>query len=109
MDIDYLSIVKVFKALCDENRLKVVEILKDGEKCACTLLEKLEISQPTLSHHMKILIDSAIVESRKDGRWTYYSLSINAYNTVDSLVNELLIRSENYQMECTCNEDLLEE
>lgn len=103
MDTDYLSIVKVFKAFCDENRIKVLEILKNGEKCACTLLEELEISQPTLSHHMKILIDSGIVESRKDGKWTYYGLSVTGYKTAESLLNGLLSRSENYRSDCTCN------
>lgn len=67
--------VRVFKAFCDENRLQVLELLRSGEKCACVLLEKLQISQSTLSHHMKILCDSGIVVARKDGKWTHYSIS----------------------------------
>lgn len=66
---------KVFKAFCDENRLQVLEMLREGEKCACVLLEQLQISQSTLSHHMKILCDSGIVTARKDGKWTHYSIS----------------------------------
>ena len=66
---------KIFKAFCDPNRLMILEILKDGEQCACKLLEQLNIGQPTLSHHMKILCDSGIVTSRQDGKWTHYSLS----------------------------------
>lgn len=71
----HLDNARVFTAFCDENRLTILEMLKSGEKCACVLLEKLEISQPTLSHHMKILCDSGIVSPRKEGKWTYYSIS----------------------------------
>ena len=48
--------IKVFKAFTDENRVRVLEILCEGEECACVLLDDLKISQPTLSHHMKILL-----------------------------------------------------
>lgn len=67
--------VKVFKAFCDEKRLMILEMLRGGEKCACQLLDDLDIGQSTLSHHMKILTESDVVESRKDGKWTYYSIS----------------------------------
>ena len=50
-------IADIFKGFCDENRIKIIRFLKDGEKCACKLLENLNITQPTLSHHMKILVD----------------------------------------------------
>ena len=65
----------IFKAFCDENRIRILLLLLDGEKCACRLLEEMNITQPTLSHHMKILCDSGIVVGRKDGKWIHYSLS----------------------------------
>ena len=65
----------IFKALSDENRICIVNLLRTGEKCACKLLEELNITQPTLSHHMKILCDSGIVTGRKEGKWTHYSIS----------------------------------
>ena len=65
----------IFKAFCDENRIRILQILKDGEKCACRLLEALNITQPTLSHHMKTLLDSGIVNGRREGKWMYYSIS----------------------------------
>ncbi len=65
----------IFKAFCDENRIRILQILKGGEKCACRLLEALNITQPTLSHHMKTLLDSGIVDGRKEGKWMYYSIS----------------------------------
>ena len=75
MDIDAGRAAVIFKAFCDENRVKILQMLKSGEKCACRLLEEMNITQPTLSHHMKILCDSGIVAGRRDGKWTYYSIS----------------------------------
>ncbi len=66
---------KVFKAFCDEKRLAILELLKDGEKCACVLIEQMDIGQSSLSYHMKILCESGIVESRQEGKWTHYRLS----------------------------------
>ena len=63
------------KALADENRLAIMLALQYGEKCGCVLLEEMNITQPTLSHHMKILCDSGLVSSRKEGKWMHYSLS----------------------------------
>lgn len=66
---------KLFKAFCDENRLQILELLRSGEKCACKLLECLNIGQSSLSYHTKILVESGIVESRQEGKWTYYKIS----------------------------------
>lgn len=65
----------IFKAFCDENRIHILKLLRSGEKCACRLLEEMSISQPTLSHHMKVLCDSGIVVGRKEGKWMHYSIS----------------------------------
>jgi ArsR family transcriptional regulator len=65
----------VFRALSDANRLQIVDMLSCGELCACKLLGHFNITQPTLSHHMKVLTDCGIVNGRKDGVWTYYSLN----------------------------------
>ena len=67
--------VRKIKALADENRLAIMLSLQHGEKCGCVLLEELNITQPTLSHHMKILCDSNLVNARKEGKWMHYSLS----------------------------------
>lgn len=74
MEMDTKKTAAVFKALGDENRLRILQMLIGGEKCACKLLEEMNITQPTLSHHMKLLCDSGIVEGRKEGKWTYYSI-----------------------------------
>ena len=72
---NYDENVVLFKALADKNRLMIVDMLSCGELCACMILEKYNISQPTLSHHMKILCDCGLVNGRKEGKWTYYSLN----------------------------------
>lgn len=74
MEVNYEASTKVFKAFCDEKRLNILTLLQNGEKCACRLLEELNIGQSTLSHHMRILCDSGIVVARKEGKWSYYSI-----------------------------------
>lgn len=65
----------VFKAFCDGNRLRILEQLQTGEKCACKLMEELDIARSTLAHHMDILTESGIVKGRKEGKWIHYSLN----------------------------------
>lgn len=71
----YEEQAKVFKALCDDRRLQVLELLREGEKCACILLEQLDMGQSALSYHMKILVESGMVQSRQEGKWTHYKIS----------------------------------
>ena len=86
---DYEKTSKVFKAFCDENRLQILEMLQSGEKCACTLLDDMEISQSTLSHHMKILCESGVVKGRKEGKWTHYSIDEEGKNQAVQLLKEI--------------------
>lgn len=81
---------KIFKAFCDETRLTVLELLSSGEMCACVLLESLDVAQSTLSHHMKILVDSGVVVGRKDGKWTHYSLSAAGSQKALALLEQVL-------------------
>ena len=69
------QIAVICKALGDENRVQIIKMLTGGELCACKILDAFNITQPTLSHHMKILTDCNLVNSRKEGKWTYYSIS----------------------------------
>lgn len=73
---------RVFKALSDSNRLRIMDLLSDGEKCACEILKGFDISQSTLSHHMKILSECGLVKCRKEGTWNHYSLNLNEANKV---------------------------
>ena len=83
------EIARVFKAFCDESRIEILKELSDGEKCACKLLEKLEIGQSTLSHHMKILCDAKIVNGRKEGKWTHYSINAQGINIAQELLKNV--------------------
>jgi len=94
--------VKVFKALSDDNRLSIIESLRSSEKCGCTLLEELNIVQSTLSHHMKILVECELVESRKDGKWTYYALNDRCCEKVIDSLGTLMKKSDDYVSECKC-------
>jgi len=100
LDNNHLGNALVFKALCDENRLIILEMLQSGEKCACVLLEQLAISQPTLSHHMKILVDSGIVAARKEGKWTYYSISAKGSENAARLLRELTMVTPTKNDDC---------
>ncbi len=85
--------IRVFRAFTDENRVRVLELLcKDGEQCACILLDDLKISQPTLSHHMKILCDAGIVKSRAVGKWSYYSINDSGCEYASRLLNAIVRR-----------------
>lgn len=85
----YLEHAKVFKAFCDDNRLRILELLRDGEKCACVLIDHLKIKQSALSYHMKILVESGVVESRQDGKWIHYRISKKGSDYATSLLKEL--------------------
>ena len=85
----YVATAEVFKAFCDENRIRILEMLQAGEKCGCKLLEELNVTQPTLSHHMKILCDAGIVEGRKEGKWTHYKISTDGRNIALKLLEEI--------------------
>ena len=97
------EMVCIFKALGDENRIRILKMLHSGEKCACKLLEELNISQPTLSHHMKILCDVGIVTGRKESKWTHYSICCDGVRHIRGLMKELL-SAENIPADCECKE-----
>ena len=89
MELDEKKIAAIFKAFCDENRVRILKLLTTGEKCACKLLEEINITQPTMSHHMKILCDSGIVIGRKEGKWMHYSISPEGSATAAKYLKEL--------------------
>jgi DNA-binding transcriptional ArsR family regulator len=79
LDEETLSLnVKIFKALSDINRLKIVKLLKEGELCACELTFALSNSQSTVSHHLSVLKNAGLIKERKEGKWSYFRLSEGA-------------------------------
>ena len=69
------DVMDSLKALGDENRVRILLALQDGELCVCQVIELLGLAASTVSKHLSILRSARLVESRKDGRWMYYQLS----------------------------------
>ena len=106
MDSKYENNAKILKALSDSNRLQIIHILSCGERCACRLLEHFKFTQPTLSHHMKVLMECGLVDSRKEGTWNYYSLNKDNANELIRFLNELMLSNKELIIEkssdCDC-------
>jgi len=75
-----------FRALADEKRLRILEILREGELCVCVLTEALGIRQSLLSFHLRTLREAGLVSDRKDGRWVHYSLVPEAFDEIEALL-----------------------
>lgn len=107
MDSIYQQQAKVFKALCDPKRLAILQLLGEGEKCACVLMEQLDMGQSAVSYHMKILCQSGIVLSRQEGKWTYYWLSPTGGREAAELLLRLTTpNTQTVQTEaCGCGKD----
>ena len=90
MKCDYAEYLPVMKALADTTRMRIVDILSGGETCACEMLEEFNITQPTLSYHMKILTGCGIVESRRDGAWIHYRLNNERVDAWMAFVSALM-------------------
>lgn len=105
MESELVSQAGMLKALGDETRLKIFMMLADGELCACKILEEFEITQPTLSYHMRILCSSGLVSSRKSGIWTRYTINNDAVMKITSLmesVSESMKASDDRCSEARC-------
>jgi len=98
---NYTEDTKVFKALGDPKRAMIVDMLSCGELCACMILEKFEMSQSTLSHHMKLLCECGLVRGREEGKWTYYSLDAATI----SKTKQFLCRITSDKVDCICKEN----
>ena len=100
---DHEGDARVFKALCNEYRLQALEMLRTGEKCACVLNERIDVSQSTLSHHMKILVESGIVSARQEGKWTHYSISEDGARRAMALLAEIVGVEGDAGTSCSCS------
>ncbi|WP_407425137.1 ArsR/SmtB family transcription factor [Treponema sp.] len=83
------QIAEFCKALSDENRVKIIKMLTGGELCACKILEAFNITQPTLSHHMKLLTDCGLVSARKEGKWSYYSINCEKFSEFKTVISDI--------------------
>lgn len=89
MAVNYTDSANIFKAFADENRLKILELLLEGEKCGSELLEKIKLGQSTLSHHLKVMCASDIIKSQKKGTATYYSMNPDGAKAALCLLREI--------------------
>ena len=78
--MDYDSYAKVMKALSDPKRVQIIDMLSSGRLCACDILEQFDFTQPTLSHHIKVLLTADLVTVEKIGTWHHYSLNEERMN-----------------------------
>lgn len=88
------EVARICKAMSDANRLRIIEMLTQGEKCGCQLLEELRVTQPTLSHHMKVLSDCGLVRSYKEGKWHHYSINCEKFREYKEYITSIT---------CCCN------
>jgi ArsR family transcriptional regulator, arsenate/arsenite/antimonite-responsive transcriptional repressor len=99
----------MFKALSDETRLKIINMVSCAEMCACDILEEFELTQPTLSYHMKILTDSGLVNARKDAAWMRYTLNTESAKSLKEFIDLItgesdeVIASRHEHADCNCS------
>lgn len=98
MNNPYAEYIPALKALSDETRLKIIDMLSCGEMCACNILEEFSISQSTLSYHMKILSESGFVNAVRDGSWMRYTLNKDRASAVLSFLTHITNEKE----DCIC-------
>lgn len=80
---------KLFHALSDPRRLRIIDMLRGGERCVCDLQGDLDCAQSLLSFHLKTLRDAGLVTTRKDGRWAYYALSTDGLLHAEQAIGAL--------------------
>ncbi len=107
METIYEQRARVFKAFCDERRQKILELLQQGEQCACKLIEATGMPQSTLSYHMKILCESGIVKGREVGKWTHYRIDPDGSTAAMALLRQITTLSSDPQP-CDCHGETTE-
>ena len=88
--MDNKELSNILKALGDETRLQIFIMLKDKKLCGYHILDKLNVTQPTLSHHMKILCDVGLVIAEKDWKWIYYSQNKTKIKEIQFIIDNII-------------------
>lgn len=100
MEKTYTDYARILKALGEPTRLQIMDMISCGELCACIIQEKFNITQPTLSHHMKVLCDAGLAVARKEGKWTHYAVNKEAVHELGGFIEMLAVTDK----KCVCNE-----
>ena len=107
------SLTKLFRALGDETRLRIVALLAHGELCVCHVEKALELSQPNVSRQLGILRAAGVVDARREGSWMYYSLAPQEHEAVKVVLDKLValfgaaraIRTDHAKLRKSCGPD----
>lgn len=91
-----------FKALGDETRLKIVQMLRGRELCVCDIMAAFAMTQPAISHHLKILKQAGVVQDSREGKWIYYSLNPAMFVAMDAMWRLLAAGSQQKQRRSAC-------
>ena len=94
MDSEHKNLAKILKALADKNRLKIIDLLSCGPMCVCNFTENLDLSQPNVSHHLKILKNAGLITSKRRGRWIDYQLNQSKIDSLQQEMGNLLAKCE---------------
>ena len=101
MEKIYTDTAKILKAISDPKRLCIVDMLSCGELCACKILEAFHVTQPTLSHDMKLLVEAGLVNDRREGKNIYYSLNTEALQGLQTVLDKMFSEKS----DCICRKD----
>jgi ArsR family transcriptional regulator len=82
----------LLKSVADETRLAILTMLHDGEMCVCEIMEFLSVSQPAVSHHLRILRQAGLINDRRQGKWIFYSLDPEALESAATLLDKMLFQ-----------------
>lgn len=96
--MNYEELSTVLKAISDPKRIKIIDLLSCGSLCACDVLDHFDFTQPTLSHHMKVLEKAGIVSVEKKSQWHYYTLKEDRVDSFRASLTELFASNET----CIC-------
>lgn len=94
MEIDYVKYAGILKVFSEPKRLKIIHMLSGGELCACKIQEEFHITQPTLSHDMKLMCDMGLVIPRKERKWTHYSLNETVLRDVYQVLGKIMFEKQ---------------
>lgn len=97
---NYKEAALLNKALSDETRLKIIDMLSCHELCACEILEAFAIAQPTLSYHLKILTECNLLQARRSGSWIFYSLNNESFDELKNFLNSITTAKD----DCICHQ-----
>lgn len=100
MEKIYSDTAKILKAISDPKRLRIMDMLSCGELCACKILEAFQITQPTLSHDMKLLVEAGLVNDRREGKNIYYSINTEALHQLQNVLGRLF----SAKSDCICHQ-----